>query len=228
MLACTDLLDSLGFPRSHRPWGRHLQLEDHRSNLSHWGLWVLDLVPWKHWVVPDTCQCAEAGNWLYTTSAPVYSPCWLYILAWVRPTSIYSGCWQTPRAPVAAGISLTHGCPQPNSLPWAMHLTQGSTERVGTGSTNNLQKLRHACIGQVRLSIVKNWEQICCPRGVSSWQWGYMWQSSTIQHFLPIRAEMKWWDEVSLLILPLAKWATIPRPVFNPVIYFWSLMNSRG
>lgn len=74
-----------------------------------------------------------------------------------------------------------------------MHLTQGSRKRVGTDSTRNLQKWRHAHIGQVRVA------EYCQELGADPLSQrsgiltvrGDMWQSSTVQHFLPIRAEMK-------------------------------------
>lgn len=56
--------------------------------------------------------------------------------------------------------------------------------------------------------------------------WSGVWQSSTGKRFLPIRAEIKrWCEEISLLILPLAKWA--PIPFFNLVVYFGIFMYSR-
>lgn len=74
---------------------------------------------------------------------------------------------------MAAGISLTQGYPQPNCLPWAMPLTQGSRKRKELAQAA-LETRRNGGMSVVGrsgwLSNVSGWEQIRCPRGVSSRQ----------------------------------------------------------
>lgn len=186
--------------------GQPLKLENHRSNLSHWGIVSAGSCPL------DTLSCTWYVSVCWSRQLALYLFCTCIFpllsldLAWVRPTSIYSGCWQTPRAPVAAGISLTHGCPQPNCLPWATHLTQGSRKRVGTAALETCRNWGMPILGRSRwLSIVRNWELICCPRGVSSSQCEVIC-GRAVQSSIFYLSRQKWkGDEVSLLILPLAK-----------------------
>lgn len=55
---------------------------------------------------------------------------------------------------MAAGMSLTWECPQPNCLPWAMPPTRESGKRkeLAQAALETWKKRRYACSGQVQVA----------------------------------------------------------------------------
>lgn len=151
------------------------------------------------------CVCTEAVKCLYITSAPVYFPCRLRIWHESDPAQLILAADRFPRTPVAAGISLTQGSPQPDCLLWTTPLTEG----VGRERSWHRQCWKLA-------------EMEACPwwavQGGWVLSWTDAWQNSTVQHFLTTKAQMKrQCNEVFLLLFSpgqMCYYPKTPSPLF--------------